>query len=141
VERSSGAAPPRRSSGGDDVNRTQGDLLGVEIGRSANGHAVVALAGELDLSSIPMLEGRLLEELRDRDSVIVDLTRLTFIDSSGMGVLIKAHRATNGAGGLHLVVSDGSQVERVFTIAGMGSALPIFPDRGAAIAALDRPVS
>jgi anti-sigma B factor antagonist len=139
VERSSGAAPPRRPSGGDDVERTQGDLLGVEIVRSANEHSVIALAGELDLSTIPRLEGRLLEELRARGSVVVDLTRLTFIDSSGMGLLIKAHRATNGAGGLHLVVSDGSQVERVFTIAGIGSAVPIFPDRGAAITALDPP--
>jgi anti-sigma B factor antagonist len=138
VERSSGAAPPRRSPGSD---RTPGDLLGVEIERSANGHAVVALAGELDLSTIPRFEGHLLEELRDRESVIVDLTRLTFIDSSGIGVLIKAHRAVNSAGGLHLVVSDGSQVERVFTLAGIGSALPIFLDRDAAIAALDRPGS
>jgi anti-anti-sigma factor len=136
VERSSGAAPPRRS-GGSDVNKSADrDLLSVEIAQPGNGLAIVALAGELDLSTIPGLESLLLEQIRGQERVVVDLTRLTFIDSSGIGLLIRAHQTANGSGELHTVISPGSQVERVFELAGIGRALPIFLERDAAIAAL-----
>jgi anti-anti-sigma factor len=136
VERSSGAAPPRRSGQSDVDKSTEPALLRVVIDQSGNGLSIVALAGELDLSTIPRLEGRLLDEIRGQDRVVVDLTRLTFIDSSGIGLLIKAHQTANGRGALHTVVSRGSQVERVFELAGIGTCLPIFRDRDAAIAAL-----
>jgi len=119
------------------MRRTDRELLGIEIERSGNGLSVIALAGELDLSTIPRLEDRLLHELHDPESVIVDLSQLIFIDSSGIGLLIKAHRAMNGAGGINIVVAEGSQVERVFDIAGIGVTLPLFPDRDEAITALE----
>jgi hypothetical protein len=77
---------------------------------------------------------------------VVDLTRLSFIDSSGIGLLIKAHRDAeavgeqaadgNGRAALHTVVAEGSQVERVFGLAGIGLALPLFLNRDEAVAAL-----
>jgi anti-sigma B factor antagonist len=136
VERSSGAAPPRRWGESDFEKPVERDLLRVEIEQSGNGLSIVALAGELDLSTSPRLEGRLLEELHQYESVVVDLTRLTFIDSTGIGLLIKAHQTADGCAKLHTVVSEGSQVERVFELAGLGSCLPIFLDRDQAVAAL-----
>jgi anti-anti-sigma factor len=115
------------------------DLLSIEIEPVVNGVSLVTLTGELDLSTIPQLEGRLLEELDEHGSVVADLTRLTFIDSSGIGLLIKAHRAADNSAALHTVVSPGSQVERVFALAGIGKAIPIFVDRADAIAALTLP--
>jgi anti-sigma B factor antagonist len=135
VERSSGAAPPRRSAGG---GQADGELLGIEFDSFGESVSIVALAGELDLSTIPRLEPRLLGELRSSPAVVVDLTRLSFIDSSGIGLLIKAHRAADGARLLHIVVSPGSQVDRVFSIAGINRALTLFSDRDEAIAAADR---
>jgi anti-anti-sigma factor len=136
VERSSGAAPPRQQRGSDLGERIQSDLLTVEIERPGDGLTVVALAGELDLSTSPHLEGQLLSEAKGQGNVVVDLTRLAFIDSSGIGLLIKAHRARENGAVLHTVVAPGSQVERVFAIAGIESALPLFLERAAAIAAL-----
>jgi anti-anti-sigma factor len=138
VERSSGAAPPRRSVRG---SQEQGgaELLTVEIERPSEGVTVVAAAGELDLSTIPGLEGQLLREVNGRRSVVVDLTRLSFVDSSGIGLLIKAHRARENGAFLHTVVAPGSQVERVFALAGIDKALPLFRDLGEAIAALGAP--
>jgi anti-anti-sigma factor len=135
VERSSGAAPPRRSGG---VPRDKGadrELLAIEIERPGNGLTVVALAGELDLSTTPRLEGRLLSEAKGQGSVVVDLTRLTFIDSSGIRLLIQAHLAADGRAALRTVVADGSQVERVFAVAGIEEVLPVFLDREEAIGA------
>jgi anti-anti-sigma factor len=138
VERSSGAAPPRPSGRGNPINQPERDLLTIEVERPGNGLAIIALAGELDLGTIPRLEGQLLQELEANEGVVVDLRRLAFIDSSGIGLLIKAQRATMEDGSaLHTVVTDGSQVERVFTVAGIGRALPVFLDRDEAVAALN----
>jgi anti-anti-sigma factor len=120
VERSSGAAPSLQ-------------LAFRAAGEDAH---VIELIGELDLSMIPKLETPLLRALRASDAVILDLSRVCFIDSSGIGLLIKAHRATDEGGKLHTVIRRGSQVQRVLNLAGIDRALPIFLDRDQAIAAL-----
>jgi anti-anti-sigma factor len=127
VERSSGAAPPLQS--------TAASPLGVDVEHPSDGVALLAVRGELDLGTIPRFEGRLFEELHAHPVVVVDLSGLSFIDSSGIGLLIKAHQSKNGAAGFHTVISRGSQIERVFTIAGIDRALSVFVDRGEAIAA------
>jgi anti-sigma B factor antagonist len=96
---------------------------------------VLALAGELDLSTIPRMDGPLNEQVRQRPAVVVDLSRLSFIDSSGIGVLIRAFQNANGTR-MNVVVGRGSQVERVFGIAGIAQALPVYFDRDDALAAL-----
>ncbi|HEY7268052.1 MAG TPA: STAS domain-containing protein [Solirubrobacterales bacterium] len=130
VERSSGAAPPPQSGGSG-----QATALRVHIEDSAEGPAVVSFSGELDLSGVARMEGALLEQIRQRPAVLVDLSALDFIDSSGIGALIQARRAANGTP-VSFLVGAGSQVERVFGIAGVGEALPLFSDRQAAMAAM-----
>jgi anti-sigma B factor antagonist len=132
VERSSGAAPPRQSGASSQMN---GNLLKVRVETAGNGTSVVSLAGELDLSTIPRMELPLLGEVSHR-AVIVDLSALSFIDSLGIAVLIKAFRAAEGDRRMHTVIAPGSQVERVLRIAGIHRALPLFPDRDAAFEAL-----
>ena len=139
MERSSGAAPPRRSGLETRGRSADNDVLKIEFEPPEDGFSIVGLAGELDLSTIPQLEPWLLDELRAQSSVVADLTRLTFIDSSGIGLLIKAHQAADDGAALHTVVSEGSQVERVFALAGIGKAIPIYLDRAEAIAALTLP--
>jgi anti-sigma B factor antagonist len=135
VERSSGAAPPRRFREGPRDKGADPELLAIEIERPGNGLTVVALAGELDLSTVPRLEGALLSEAQGQGSVVVDLTRLTFIDSSGIRLLIQAHQAADGRAPLRTVVADGSQVERVLALARIEKVLPVFLDREEAIGA------
>ena len=136
MERSSGAAPPRQSGGASEPE-SLGQQLPVTIESPAANASVVSLAGELDLSTIPMLEKRLLEQIRVKDAVIVDLTNVTFIDSSGIGLLIRAFRSCENAEPLMTVIAAGSQVERVFQLAGIDRALPLFMDRGRAMEALN----
>ena len=119
------------------MNTDDGDLLSVQVERATEHASVVSLAGELDLSTIPKVEKRLLDEVRAAPGVIVDLTDLSFIDSSGIGLLIKASRQNGHGHPVHTVVAAGSQVERVFGVAGIDRALPIFGSRNAAIKALD----
>jgi len=133
VERSSGAAPSLNHEGGSGRNRTA--PLTVRIESPSKGASVVALAGELDLSTIRKMESPLLEQIEQRSAVLVDLTELGFIDSSGIGVLINAFRESNGTP-MSVLVGASSQVERVFQIAGIADAMPVFSDRGLALAAL-----
>jgi anti-sigma B factor antagonist len=110
--------------------------LTVRVERSGAYTSVVTLTGELDLSAIPTIEDRLFRELRSRPGIVVDLSGVTFIDSSGIAVLIHAFRETEGGGQLHTVVAPGSQVERVFALAGIDRALPLFSSLDEAVEAL-----
>jgi anti-anti-sigma factor len=132
VERSSGSAPPPQPGGS---GRDGSDPFDVRIEDSREDASIVVIAGELDLSTIPRMEGPLFAQFGQRPAVLVDLTRLRFIDSSGIGVLIKAFQESNGTS-MHVVIGPDSQVERVFRIAGVDEALPVFFDREAAFAAL-----
>jgi anti-anti-sigma factor len=105
------------------------------VGASAS---VISLAGELDLSTIPRLEKQLFQEIHSKAGVIVDLTNVSFIDSSGIGLLIRAFRAIDESGTLNTVIAEGSQVERVFRLAGVDRALPLFTARALALEALNR---
>jgi anti-anti-sigma factor len=116
---------------------TTGQRLTWNIEPAGANVSVVSLIGELDLSTIPLVEKGLLAEASSMGDVIVDLTDVNFIDSSGIGLLIRAFRSGGGSGRLHTVIAGGSQVERVFELAGIGRALPLFMDRGGAIEALN----
>ena len=135
MERSSGAAPPRQPGEG-ERNEDETGILSVRVDAADAGAAVISLAGELDLSTIPNLEPRLLGELGNPVGVVVDLTGLSFIDSSGIGLLVRAFQSAEG-GRMHTVVAPGSQVERVFELAGIDRALPVFAARDKAVAALE----
>lgn len=111
------------------------ELLEVRI-EDSEGVSIVALTGELDLSTIPTLEAPLREQLDQRSAVLVDLRSLTFIDSSGISVLIEAFQTVNGSR-MSILIGPGSHVERVFGIAGIAEALPVYTDRGRAVAALN----
>jgi anti-sigma B factor antagonist len=130
VERSSGAAPPPQSGG-----RGHDKTLSVHVEDSPDGGTIVVLSGELDLSTVPRMERPLLEQVQQRPAVLVDLSGLNFIDSSGIGALIQAKRIANGTP-VSFLVATGSQVDRVFGIARIAEALPLFSDRQAAMAAL-----
>ena len=63
------------------------------------GHTLVALCGDLDVGSAPLLD-ETLERLRKagRRSVVVDLSGLTFLDGAGLATFIKARRAFQAVG-------------------------------------------
>lgn len=109
--------------------------LTVHIEDSDGGTSTFALVGELDLGTIARMEGPLLEQVSQRRAVLVDLSRLSFIDSSGIGVLIQALRSANGTP-VGVLIGAGSQVDRVFGIAGISEAMRVFTDRDRALAEL-----
>jgi anti-anti-sigma factor len=114
-----------------------GQRLAVSVEVEGSNLSVFTLSGELDLSTIPLLERRLLAEVGSKGAVVVDLTEVSFIDSSGIGLLIRAFRSGGEDQRLHTVITEGTQVERVFRLAGIDRALPLFMDRRGAIESLN----
>ena len=72
------------------------------------GVRVLGVRGEIDVATSPEMRCHLVEMLADRpELVIVDLTDVTFIDSTGLGVLVEAvTTARAGDGDLRLVVTQ-----------------------------------
>ena len=101
------------------------------------GATVVEVAGELDLHSAPQLRAELARAIESGapPRVVVDLGGVTFLDSTGVGVLVGAlKRAREADGTLHFCNAQ-ARVNRVFEITGLLGALPLFATREAALAA------
>jgi anti-anti-sigma factor len=81
------------------------------------GQLMVAVAGEVDLLTAPQIS-ECLAELMDRD-VTVDLSAVTFLDSSGIAALIQAKEAITAAGHRFRTFGEQDIVLRVLEIAGL----------------------
>jgi anti-sigma B factor antagonist len=91
--------------------------------------AVVKAAGELDLVNAPLLH-RQLEEITTglRGDLIVDISQVTFLDSTGLSCLVTAHHGVTEQGGRFLVYGSTPQIRRLFEITGLTSLLTTFPE-------------
>ena len=82
-----------------------GGALAITV-RSERGVVIAAVTGEIDISTVPQLQVRLFELADGGGTLIVDLNRVTFIDSAGLGALVgTARRAAEHGGSLHAVCS------------------------------------
>lgn len=106
----------------------------------ANQAIVLEAEGELDLSTASRLREPLLDKLDHARTVVVDLSEVSFIDSSGIAVLVEAWHSLDieDPPALQVVVARGSQVERVFTLSGLERVLSIFGNREEALGAPSR---
>jgi anti-sigma B factor antagonist len=95
------------------------------------GVLTVRIVGELDMSTSPRVEEAMSSTVPP-GRVIVDLTRCTFVDSSGIRLLMAIYRnVTSGGGRVELVASDPNVV-RVLEITNVNIMMPIHstPDAG-----------
>ncbi|HEX4751501.1 MAG TPA: STAS domain-containing protein [Solirubrobacterales bacterium] len=112
-------------------------ILKLSERRLASGALEIEVDGELDLS----VAGQLQEAIDRAESgpTLIDLARCTFIDSTGIAVVLRANQLYDGNGGGRVVLhSPSDQVLRVFTVTGLTGDGLIFPAREEAIAALER---
>jgi anti-sigma B factor antagonist len=87
---------------------------------------VVSVTGDLDLWNAPALEQRLSDCLERGDCwIVVDLTRASFIDSSGLGALTSSMRRVERKGGRLVVVNTSEQMLRVFELTGLHRVLSV----------------
>ncbi len=100
-----------------------GQNLSLDVRRDGEATWVRA-TGELDQASAPQLRDCLTALAGE---VVLDLAALEFLDSSGLGVLIRANRELQETGGALRVRSPQPQVRRVLDITGAGEWLDVEP--------------
>lgn len=94
---------------------------------------VVAVAGEIDVATAPRFRERLIDLIgQGRHRIVVDMSWVEFIDSTGLGVLIGAlKRIRSHEGDLRLVIDD-RRVLKVFEITGLDQVFEVHPSLDAA---------
>ena len=101
--------------------------------------SVVDVVGEVDVFSAPELAAQL-TQLFDagRQTVVVDLTSVTFLDSTGLGTLVAARNRAEEAGGQLPIIGSGERVLKLFRITGLDEVFEIYPSIEAAVTSTTR---
>jgi anti-sigma B factor antagonist len=96
--------------------------------------SVVSVEGELDLSTAPKLKWMLLDSLESEGAqVVADLSLVSFMDSTALGVLVGAQRKLAADTRL-AIVCKSEKVLQIFEFSGIDSAFAIFPTLEEALA-------
>lgn len=106
------------------------------VERTAGGAAVVSPVGELDAYTAPELQEQL-HRLADDDAIetlVVDLTRVSFLDSSALGVLVGALRRMREGNGELRLVEPRATVRRIFELTLLDRTFPFYPTPEEALA-------
>src|SRR4051812_21733105 len=91
-----------------------------------NGTVVVIASGEIDLASSPELRAALYHPDARADTVMLDLREVTFMDSSGLGVIVGQHKRAREEGFRFAVAFTGAaEVERILELSGLVTVLDI----------------
>ncbi len=101
-----------------------------------DGRVEVTPRGELDMASAPELEQVIIPRLEEARWVLLDLRSLEFIDSSGLRVVVGAHRMAEERGGRFTCVrgASGTTVHRIVEIAGIDGVIEMVDDPAEATA-------
>lgn len=88
---------------------------------------VVSPAGDIDLHTVPALRARL-DDIRaqGRRRIAIDLTRVDFLDSSALGMLVSMQRELESDSGQLRVACPQPQVSKVFRITRLAEVIPIY---------------
>jgi anti-sigma B factor antagonist len=102
------------------------------------GLAVLVVGGEVDYEVSPQLKARLMKAIKaGTRRLVLDLTDVSFIDSTAIGVIAGVvERLDEVGGGSVAVVSTHEKVMQIFEITGLDNVLTVHPSREDALAAL-----
>jgi stage II sporulation protein AA (anti-sigma F factor antagonist) len=96
----------------------------------------VMIDGELDLETSPLFRS-LVEEQMDQDKMIqhliLDLKKVKFIDSSGLGAILGRFKRVSQEGGRLSAINVSPQVKKIFELSGLLKIMNIYSDRKQAL--------
>jgi anti-anti-sigma factor len=89
---------------------------------------VLAVSGEIDLATVPTVERELMLAEETHDLIAIDLSSVSFMDSTGLRMIVDANRRLHERGGRLLIVQGPLQVSRLFELTGVTSLIAVVPD-------------
>ncbi|MGZ4427817.1 MAG: STAS domain-containing protein [Nocardioidaceae bacterium] len=103
---------------------------------------VIEAKGEIDMASAGMLRQAVTDLLGNGVSrLVLDMTTVTFIDSTGLGILVGARKKLQHLQGSFSVVCQSPRILRLFNITGLAAALSVYPTYEDAVGALQSPAN
>lgn len=106
------------------VTRTEGDRTVVEVG------------GEIDVYTAPQLRERVVELVADgKVDLVLDLSGVEFLDSTGLGVLVGALNRVRAQDGSLALVLTQERILKIFEITGLRKVFPIHATVAEAVSA------
>jgi anti-sigma B factor antagonist len=97
---------------------------------------VVGAAGELDVATAPDLDRKLRAAIEEGQvHLVLDLTQVTFVDSTGLGVLVGCRNLVRKSGGTIRLVVTHRNVRKVLEITSLDTVFPIYESLEAALSA------
>src|ERR1700677_3975074 len=109
--------------------------LEISVSGDCDPFCVVSVAGEVDVATAPSLAGKL-EEVGDggRVDIVLDLSGVEFLDSSGLGVLVNYLKRVLAAGGQIRLVVTNRAVRQAIEITRLDTVFAVYDDLDAALA-------
>lgn len=102
-------------------------ILQVAVRRSGECTLVVRLEGELDVYSAGDLHNRLRETETGCTDVVIDLSRLSFMDCAGLREIVEAGKRARSRGGRLSLIDGPPAVRRLFTLTGLEGSFDFRP--------------
>ncbi|GJF31115.1 anti-sigma factor antagonist [Kitasatospora sp. NE20-6] len=113
--------------------------LSIAVGTTGCG-AVMTIGGDLDFHSAPRVRDALaVLHLEPGQLLVLDLTGLTFCDSSGISILVSARNHTHGLRADTVLAAVPAHVSRILQTVGLDRILSQYPDVPAATASWTAP--
>jgi anti-sigma B factor antagonist len=109
--------------------------LGLAVDDSHSPLTIVAVTGEVDVATAPSLRTLLVDLIAEaKINLLVDLTAVDFLDSTGLGVLVSTVKRVRSDGGDLTLVCANRHILKVLEITGLTSVFTLYDTLDAALA-------
>lgn len=109
----------------------------MEINRRESGEIIIFdINGEIDLYNAPEIKEKIKEEMnKNKVNIVINLDKVSYIDSSGIGVLISSLSNLKKVGGALKLINVYASVRKVFELTKLTSFFDIYDSETDALAA------
>lgn len=109
-------------------------LIEVRAAAQGPGLRVVEVSGEIDLATVGIMEAAIAKAMQPPPPMLlVDLSGVTFMSSTGLNVLIRTHKDAEQSGTDLRIVSGSRPVHRAFTLTSLDEFFHLYPSRDRAL--------
>ncbi|MBV8217588.1 MAG: STAS domain-containing protein [Solirubrobacterales bacterium] len=106
------------------VNGHSRDQIAIVSRRLERG-IVLVVSGEIDLATAPAVERELMHAEKYHDLIAIDLSKVSFLDSTGLHAIMDSNLRLRERGGRLLIVEGPPQISRLFELTGLSDHLDL----------------